>query len=68
GSWAQMGRNSNHSGYNPTIPSTCSDVRWNVETDGPLTTPTIVNDRVYLDVPSNVRTRRWNRRVVSTVI
>lgn len=48
GSWAQLGRDAGHDGYNPSVPSTCSDVRWTVETEGPLTTPTVANDTVYV--------------------
>ncbi|WP_458210219.1 outer membrane protein assembly factor BamB family protein [Haladaptatus sp. NG-SE-30] len=47
-SWSQLGRDSNHSGYNPSVPATCSEMRWNVKTKGPITTPTVVNDRVYV--------------------
>ncbi|WP_458206715.1 outer membrane protein assembly factor BamB family protein [Haladaptatus sp. NG-SE-30] len=48
GSWPQLGQNAGHSGYNPTVPATYSDLRWKTETEGPLTTPTVVNDRVYI--------------------
>jgi outer membrane protein assembly factor BamB len=48
GSWAQAGRDANHSGYNPAIPASISTKRWSVEVEGPLTTPTVVNDRVYV--------------------
>lgn len=47
-SWPQIGRNPNHSGNNPAVPATRSEMRWKVEKEGPFTTPTVVNDRVYV--------------------
>lgn len=47
-SWPQMGRDPGHQGYNPTMGSTCSDLRWKYSEKGHLTTPIVVNDTVYV--------------------
>lgn len=47
-SWPQVGRESNHTGYNPTMDATKPSERWAVDLDGPLTTPTVVGDTVYV--------------------
>lgn len=49
GSWPQLGKDRAHSGYNPTVagPGTPTEA-WSVELEGPVTTPTVVGDTVYL--------------------
>ncbi|NHN61217.1 MULTISPECIES: PQQ-binding-like beta-propeller repeat protein [Halorussus] len=48
--WAQPGRTAAHPGYNATIdaPDEEPPEDWRTELDGPLTTPTVVGDAVYL--------------------
>lgn len=48
GSWPQVGRNAAHSGYDPTTTGTEPSLAWKQSLEGPLTTPTVVGDTVYL--------------------
>jgi outer membrane protein assembly factor BamB len=49
-SWPGVGCDDRHTGYDPTtaVGDEAPDERWATALDGPLTTPTVVGDTVYL--------------------
>ena len=48
GSWPQVGRDVAHTGYDPTTSAAEPSLAWTQSLKGPLTTPTVVGDTVYL--------------------